>query len=106
MLGYLMTGVSARDILVGTGGWAYFHVPGRDSLRAYSSSFNFVEVNSTYYEYSDPQTTESWRTRVPGGFEFSVRCHRDIVHALRKESQDQVENVLAKMTETCRILDA
>ncbi|KAB2945238.1 MAG: DUF72 domain-containing protein [Candidatus Methanoperedens sp.] len=34
---------------IGAGGWAYFKVPGLDSLEAYSKAFDFVEVNSTFY---------------------------------------------------------
>lgn len=37
--------------LVGAGGRAYFQVPGKPPLKAYSEIFNFVEVNSTFYEY-------------------------------------------------------
>jgi uncharacterized protein YecE (DUF72 family) len=36
------------DYLVGTGGWAYFKVPGKQALKAYSEVFNFVEVNNTW----------------------------------------------------------
>jgi uncharacterized protein YecE (DUF72 family) len=35
------------DYFVGTGGWAYFKVPGESSLKAYSEVFNFIEVNYT-----------------------------------------------------------
>ena len=41
------------EYLVGTGGWAYFKVPNKSSLKAYSEVFNFVEVNQTFYEYPD-----------------------------------------------------
>jgi uncharacterized protein YecE (DUF72 family) len=41
------------DYLIGTGGWVYFQVPGKPSLKAYSEVFNFVEVNYTFYEYPD-----------------------------------------------------
>jgi uncharacterized protein YecE (DUF72 family) len=46
------------NYLVGTGGWAYFQVPGKPSLKAYSEVFNFVEVNSTFYEYPSQRTVE------------------------------------------------
>ena len=35
------------DFLIGTGGWAYFQVPNKPSLKAYSEIFSFVEVNYT-----------------------------------------------------------
>jgi uncharacterized protein YecE (DUF72 family) len=43
--------VCLLDYLVGTGGWAYFKVSDKPSLKAYSEVFNFVEVNHTFYEY-------------------------------------------------------
>jgi len=36
------------DYLIGTGGWAYFKVPNKPSLKAWS--FDFIEVNQTFYE--------------------------------------------------------
>ena len=65
---------------IGGGGWAYFHVPGSNSLSAYAKTFDFVEVNSTFYEYPSMQTVRSWRKRVSADFEFTVRCHQDIAH--------------------------
>ncbi|MGA2387142.1 MAG: hypothetical protein ABSG33_11510 [Candidatus Bathyarchaeia archaeon] len=35
------------DYLVGTGGWAYFNIPNKPALKAYSEIFSFMEVNST-----------------------------------------------------------
>jgi uncharacterized protein YecE (DUF72 family) len=61
------------DYLIGTGGWAYFNVPGKPSLKAYSEVFNFVEVNYTFYEYPDTLMAEQWRRTVPDDFTFSVR---------------------------------
>jgi uncharacterized protein YecE (DUF72 family) len=61
------------DYLIGTGGWAYFNVPGKPSLKAYSEVFNFVEVNYTFYEYPDTLMVEQWRRTVPDDFTFSVR---------------------------------
>ena len=70
------------DFLVGTGGWAYFKVPNKPSLKAYSEVFNFVEVNYTFYEYPDMHTVEGWRKTVPKNFTFSVRCHQDLTHKI------------------------
>ncbi len=101
-----MTNAPNHDTLVGTGGWAYFQVPDQDSLRAYASVFNFVEVNSTYYEYPDLRAVSRWRSRVPKGFEFTVRSHQDLVKAIRGGQQLMLTRVLEKMTDICRRLDA
>ena len=56
---------------IGAGGWAYFQVPGSDSLTAYSKAFDFVEVNSTFY------TTPSIKWSGRGGEEFQrILCSR------------------------------
>ncbi len=94
------------NLLVGAGGWAYFRVQGRESLRAYASSFDFVEVNSTYYEYPDMRKVSGWRSRVPRKFEFSVRCNKEIVQALRRVRSDALDDIMGKMEEICRTLDA
>jgi uncharacterized protein YecE (DUF72 family) len=48
-------------VLIGAGGWAYFTVPGMHPLQAYSKAFNFVEVNSTFYEIPPLKVAASWR---------------------------------------------
>lgn len=91
---------------VGAGGWAYFRVPGKSSLGAYSSVFDFVEVNSTYYTYPNPRTVSRWRRTVPTDFEFSVRCHRSIVDAFATKGGRKIIEVLEKMEGVCKTLRA
>src|SRR5947208_15532081 len=64
------------QLLVGAGGWAYFQVPGTASLEAYSQAFDFVELNSSYYELPAISSASDWRKRVPDDFRFSLRCGR------------------------------
>jgi uncharacterized protein YecE (DUF72 family) len=71
--------------LIGAGGWAYFQVEGLDSLEAYSRVFNYVEVNSTFYDYPELDWVKNWKKRVPSDFQFSVRCYRDLSHRFRLE---------------------
>ncbi len=94
------------DYLVGTGGWAYFQVPGESSLEAYSKLFNFVEVNYTFYEYPDVKRVEHWRRVVPPNFTFSVRCHQDLTHKIGLRPVDEAYGILAKMTEYCDVLNS
>jgi uncharacterized protein YecE (DUF72 family) len=72
--------------LIGAGGWAYFTVPGMHPLHAYSKAFNFVEVNSTFYEIPPLKLAASWRRMVPEKFVFSVRAHKSITHEPERES--------------------
>lgn len=71
---------SLKEYLIGTGGWAYFQIPGLRSLAAYSKAFNFVEVNSTFYEIPSLKQVEKWRRMVPPDFQFTVRGHQTITH--------------------------
>ena len=97
---------SLTDYLIGTGGWAYFKVPDKPPLKAYSDIFNFVEVNYTFYEYPDTGLVEKWRRTVPSTFTFSVRCHQDLTHRIGLKPVDEAYNVLARMVNYCNILDS
>ncbi len=91
---------------MGAGGWAYFKVPGEDSLRAYSKGFDFVEVNSTFYRYPSPAAVRSWRVKVPPEFEFSVRAPRDLTHKHRLEPVEEAHEAFDKTLAICRSLRA
>ncbi len=84
------------DRLIGTGGWAYFQVPGPDPLRAYARAFSFVEVNSTFYEHPDPRTVAAWRRRVPPSFRFALRAHRGLTHLGRLRATPNARTSLAR----------
>jgi len=94
------------DYLIGTGGWAYFHVPGLRSLTAYSRLFNFVEVNSTFYQIPSQQTVESWRRQVRPDFEFSVRCNKDVTHEYQFHPTEEAFGTLCDMVAICTTLNA
>jgi uncharacterized protein YecE (DUF72 family) len=97
---------SLTDYLVGTGGWAYFTVAGKSSLRAYSRVFNFVEVNYTFYEYPEIQMAECWRRTVPKDFTFAVRCHQDLTHRIGLKPVDEAFYMLGRAISCCAILRA
>ncbi len=94
------------ELLVGTGGWAYFPVAEGSRLKAYSRVFNFAEVNSTFYEYLDPRRVEQWRKIVPADFTFAVRCHQDLTHRIHLEPTEEAYRVMGKMLTYCRILES
>ena len=94
------------EFLIGTGGWAYFQVPKVHSLVAYSKAFNFVEVNSTFYEILDLKRVGSWRRMVSSDFEFSVRCNKELTHNLRFQSVPDAYEILLTMVAICRALKA
>jgi uncharacterized protein YecE (DUF72 family) len=94
------------EYLVGTGGWAYFHTRKKPQLKAYSESFNFTEVNCTFYEYPQPRTVERWRRAVPPDFTFTVRCHQDLTHKIGLRPVDEAYAVFSKMLSICQVLHA
>lgn len=94
------------EYLIGTGGWAYFKIPGIKSLEAYSRIYNFVEVNSTFYEFSSTNQIEKWRNIVPEDFQFTVRAHRSITHQYKLQRTKENLKRLEEMKKICEILQA
>jgi uncharacterized protein YecE (DUF72 family) len=79
-------------IAVGTSGWSYDHwtdvlyppgLPPADRLAIYARSFQTVELNSSFYRWPRPATFQSWRRRLPVGFQLSVKAPRGLTHAKR-----------------------
>jgi len=95
-----------KEYLIGAGGWAYFQVPGISSLVAYSKVFNFVEVNSTFYQIPPLKEVEKWRRSVPPDFQFSVRAHRSITDSNSLQPAEQTIETLEKMRKICQVLKA
>jgi uncharacterized protein YecE (DUF72 family) len=94
------------ELSIGAGGWDYFSVPSSDRLKAYSSAYDFVEINSTYYRLPSPVALSSWRRRVSPGFEFSVRCHKDLAELHRLELTSKNVRLVDSMEKICRQLRA
>jgi uncharacterized protein YecE (DUF72 family) len=93
-------------LYIGAGGWAYFKVPGVDSLAAYSKAFDFVEVNSTFYTTPSIEMVRSWRQKVPDNLMFSVRCHRDLTHKYLLSPRKESYEILNQSLRICSELKA
>ena len=50
-------------------------------LHYYSSLFDTIEVNSTFYKIPLPKTCAKWAMDVPGNFQFTLKLNRDVTHA-------------------------
>lgn len=79
-------------VYIGTSGWMYQHwagnfypknLPQKDWLRYYSTYFDSVEVNSSFYRQPSASTFEKWKSEVPAGFTFSIKGNRFITHIKR-----------------------
>ncbi len=73
-------------------------------LVAYSKAFDFVEVNSTFYEIPSLKLVESWRRLVPPNFEFAVRCNKALTHEYKFKPILEAFEVLKRMTTICSAL--
>jgi uncharacterized protein YecE (DUF72 family) len=101
-----MRTITLPKYLIGAGGWAYFRVPGVHPLVAYSRAFDFVEVNSTFYEIPSPKLVESWRRLVPPDFEFAVRCNKALTHKYKFQPLPEAFNVFKRVITICDTLKA
>jgi uncharacterized protein YecE (DUF72 family) len=93
-----------KNYLIGAGGWGYFKINNKPSLREYSKIFNFVEVNYTFYHYPKAQMVETWRRNVPDNFTFSVRCHQDLTHKIGLTPVNQAYEVFYQAKAYCNAL--
>lgn len=78
-----------NEIRIGTSGWNYDHWRGRfypDELPAnrwfsfYSSRFDTVEINNTFYRQPEVATYDAWREQAPRGFLYAVKANRYLTH--------------------------
>lgn len=68
-------------------------------LHYYSSLFNTVELNSSFYKIPLPATFKKWSLDVPDDFRFSVKLFRDISHAKQLEfSSEDIEQFMQAAT--------
>jgi uncharacterized protein YecE (DUF72 family) len=93
-------------LLVGAGGWAYFQVSGLKPLIAYSKVFNFVELNSTFYQIPNLKLVKYWRKIVPADFEFSVRCYKDLTHKYHLEPCEESIEIFKIMLKINKALNS
>ncbi len=79
-------------IYIGTQGWNYdawigsFYPPdtrAADFLSVYSRAFDSVEVDSTFYGVPAASTFESWASRTPADFIFSLKLPQEVTHEQR-----------------------
>ncbi len=77
------------NIVVGCAGWDYVDWVGvfyprklakTDQLAHYARFFDFVEVNSTFYNLPTQETLARWVKAVPDHFRFAVKVWNRITH--------------------------
>lgn len=102
---------------IGTAGWTYddwspvFYPQKQgknfDKLTYYSSCFNTVEVNSTYYTYVAEKVAEGWLRKISdkNDFSFIIKLHQDFTHnkIINKENILKVNNILGLLKSNNRL---
>jgi len=75
------------NILLGTSGWSYseweehFYQRGeKRKLRAYSSIFKIVEIDSTFYRNPSKGTVMGWLKYSPSDFVFTAKMPKTVTH--------------------------
>jgi len=108
-----MNTAQLNEVRIGTSGWNYpsggygpwtgvFYplkqgqaIPGKkrkfDELEYYAERFNTVEINNTFYRPPASKTSQSWATRTPEGFEFSLKLFQQFTHK-RDVTQTDVDD--------------
>jgi uncharacterized protein YecE (DUF72 family) len=89
---------------IGTSGWHYpdwrgaFYpakLPTRLWLDHYSSRFDTVELNNSFYRLPTADAFRAWRDSVPDDFVFTVKASRYLTHYRRlREPEEPVERLL------------
>ncbi|CAO5226913.1 Sensor histidine kinase [Frankia sp. AgKG'84/4] len=90
---------------MGTSGWSYDHwsgvlyppgTPPRRRLDVYVRSFDTVELNASFYRWPKDAAFRRLRSRLPTGFELSVKAARGLTHGKRlREPEVWVDRIAA-----------
>lgn len=71
----------------------------KDELGYYSTQFNCIELNATFYRLFPPTTFEKWHETVPDGFKFFPKFEQSISHFRRlKDVEEIVDNNVTNMS--------
>lgn len=93
------------DIHVGCAKWNKTDLKGfypkgvKDELGYYSTQFNCIELNATFYRLFPPSTFEKWHATTPENFKFFPKLEQTISHFRRlKDVEQVVENNVTNMS--------
>jgi len=71
----------------------------KDELGYYSTQFNCIELNATFYRLFPPTTFEKWHTTTPENFKFFPKLEQSISHFRRlKEVEEIVDHNVTNMS--------
>ena len=102
----LSMGKGVQKIFVGCAKWSRqelknFYPPGiKDELKYYSTRFNAIELNATFYSHFSEEQLTKWVNKTPEEFKFFPKVHRMISHIKRLK---EVELPIEKYVKTISI---
>src|SRR5437868_9206443 len=71
----------------------------KDELAYYSTQFNCVELNATFYRLFPPTTFDKWHAAVPEKFQFFPKLEKTISHLRRlKDVKELADRNAANMS--------
>ena len=91
-------------VYIGTSGFDYpawkgiFYPPDlrrKDFLNYYSTVFNALEVNSTFYNMPTKEQMLSFYERSEGRVTFSIKANRSLTHEVTSDWKDQANDILS-----------
>lgn len=86
------------NLRIGTSSWSSedwigtFYPEGcrpADFLGVYSSTYDTVEIDATFYRIPSARMVEGWKARTPAGFTFAAKVPRVITHDKQLEDCDE-----------------
>ncbi|MFX1450864.1 MAG: DUF72 domain-containing protein [Promethearchaeota archaeon] len=95
-----------EKIFVGCAGWEYSgwigpfypkNLKKENHLRYYSDHFNFMEINSTFYNLPKENTVRHWFDQVPKHFIFSIKVWQKITHERSQELESLINTFFKRM---------
>jgi uncharacterized protein YecE (DUF72 family) len=101
---------TAERIRIGCSGWVYKHwrgifypegLPQKRWFEFYTTEFDTVEINNSFYHLPKAETFDKWRDQAPEGFCYAVKANRFITQA--KKLKDPEEPLKRFLTPTRRL---
>lgn len=84
-----------KTISVGCAKWNKTDLKGfyprgtKDELAYYSTQFNSVELNATFYKMPSPEQVLEWKDKTPGDFKFFPKVNQSVSHYRRLKDVEE-----------------
>jgi len=96
--GVLKKGSGLKNVFIGCAKWnrqdlKKFYPRGtKDELEYYSTQFNSIELNATFYNHFRIEQIEKWVEKTPDDFKFFPKVHQMVSHIKRlNEVEESIE---------------